>query len=128
VQVALTKRDVIISIVSCVLGLIAGAAYVSSTKVAQLSDDIHDVKQDYDESKHRVAKDYRHTADKTKEILDNVDTADIGSSTTTGVKNLGKDAADGMRGLGGLLKNRLEEKLSPPCVTCGLKREKTNDR
>ena len=108
----ITKRDVAIAIVSGILGIVGGAGFVASTKTAQLADDVHEVKQDYDKSKHRVAEDYIHTADKVREAVDRVDTAEIGSATTTGVKTLGREAADGAREVGSLLKQRLKERLA----------------
>ena len=113
----ITKKDVIIAVVAGILGFGGGAAFVGATKASQLADDVHEVKQDFDKSKGRLAKDYVHTADKVHEVLDNVDTAELGNGATAGTKKLGKEAADGLREIGGTWKERLkaaaEAKMKP---------------
>lgn len=104
----ITQKDVIIAIAAGLIGFGGGAAFVGATKASQLADDVHEVKQDFDKSKGRLAKDYVHTADKVHEVLDNVDTAEIGRGATTGVKKLGKEAADGVREIGGTWKEKLK--------------------
>lgn len=103
----ITKRDYVVAGVSCLLGIVLGAVGVGATKASRLADDVHAVKQDYDKSKRRIADDYVHAADKTREVLDNIDTADIGSTATTGVKKLGSEAADGARAVGRAWRERL---------------------
>lgn len=123
----ITKKNVIIFSIAALLGSLVGfgggVAYVGATKAARLADDVHEVKQDFDKSKKRVAEDYTHAADKAKEVLDKMDTADIGSAATTGMKKLGKDAADGFREIGGTWKERLKAKMAKKsrCAVCASK-------
>lgn len=100
-QKLVSKKIVIAYVVlSYTIGFVCGMVVMAASQAARLADDIHDVKQDFDKSKHRVAEDYRHAADKAREVLDNTDT-----------KQLGKDATKSVRELGGLLKNKLKKRL-----------------
>lgn len=120
----ITKKHVIILSITALLGSLVGfgggVAYVGATKAARLADDVHEVKEDWDKGKKRFKKDYTHVTDKGKEVLDKMDTADIGSAATTGVKELGKDAADGLREIGGTWKERLKAKMAKKtrCAVC----------
>ena len=82
-------------------GFIAGATYAGSSKAIRLMDDVHDVKQDFDKSKAKIADDYGVVSDKARESVGHVDAKDLGESTTKGIKEIG-----------GAAKKRLIDKIN----------------
>lgn len=93
-----TKKMVASFIVGGLLGGLIGAGTVAGSKASRLADDVHEVKQDFDKSKHRVADDYKKATKalgtKGKEVLNNVDAAELGESATEGTKEVGRALKD----------------------------------
>ncbi len=71
-----------------------GVAIVSFSKAARLADDIHDVKEDYDKVKGKVAEDYKVISEKATEAVSEVNAKELGEGFTEGSKEVGEAFKD----------------------------------
>lgn len=85
-------------LIGFVLGGALGAGIVAGSKASRLADDAHEVKQDYDKVKGKVADDYKATTEaigsKGKEVLGNMDAKELGEGATEGTKEVGRALKD----------------------------------
>jgi hypothetical protein len=91
---ASTKRFFVILLCVAGAGVLLGISAISFSKAARLADDIHDVKEDYDKVKGKVAEDYKVVSEKATEAVKEVNAKELGEGFTEGSKEVGRAFKD----------------------------------